>query len=124
MCPSPPYEQVLNMGGKLRGYVGIAGSYIYERLAMAAAEAKSGLPDTLRWATRGRLLLAFTGAPFTARLTPAGPGTPPCTVECRRCGAGAFTGELLVETSRLAAVPFLKLVAGGSGRGRTRACGV
>ena len=94
---------------------------VVDRLAMAAAEAKSGLPDTLRCATRGRLLEPLSGAPFAARLTPtpAAPGCPPWAVECRRCGAEAFTGELLEDTSRLllTAVPFLKLVAGGSGSG-------
>ena len=93
---------------------------------MAAAEARSGLPDTLRCATRGRLLEAFNGAPLTARLTPAGPGGPPWTVECLRCGADPLTGELLLDTSRLVltAAPFLKLVAGGSGSGLMRDCGV
>jgi hypothetical protein len=93
-----------------------------DRLAIAAAEARSGLPDTLRCATRGRLLEAFSGAPLTARLTPAGPGGPPWIVEWRRCGAEPLTGELLLDTSRLvvAVVLFLKLVAGGSGSGRTR----
>jgi hypothetical protein len=98
------------------------------RLAMAAAEARSGLPETLRCAALGRPLPieALRGAPFAVRLVPAAPGTVPWTVEWRRCGADCFTGELLLDTSRLAGAtaPFLKLVAGGSGSGRTRACGV
>jgi hypothetical protein len=53
------------------------------RLAMAAAEARSGLPDTLRCAARGRPLplAAFNGAPFAARLVPAAPVASPWTVE-------------------------------------------
>lgn len=67
---------------------------------MAAAEARSGLPDTLRWAARGRPLplVALSGAPFAARLVPAAPGASPCTVEWRLAGADVFTGELLLDT--------------------------
>lgn len=52
------------------------------KLAAAAAEARSDLPDTLRCATRGRLLVAGAGAPFTVLLMPAPTGAPD-TVECR-----------------------------------------
>jgi hypothetical protein len=93
----------------------------HTRLAAAAADAMSGFPETLLWAARGRLLIALRGAPLAARLTAVALGTP-WTVEWRR---GPFTGELL-GISRLVfmAVPFLMLVTGGSGRGRTRPCGV
>jgi hypothetical protein len=90
---------------------------------MAAAEARSGLPETLRCAARGRPLAeGLSGAPFAARLVPEPPGASPWFVECRRCGAEALTGEWLLDTSRcaLAAVPFRKLGAGGSGSGRAR----
>lgn len=82
----------------------------------------SAFPDTLRCAARGRLLVALSGAPFAARLTAVEPGAP-WTVEWRL--GTPFTGELL-GTSRFefTAVPFLRLVTGGSGSGRTRACGV
>ncbi|KAF2709964.1 hypothetical protein K504DRAFT_248687 [Pleomassaria siparia CBS 279.74] len=46
------------------------------RLAIAAAEARSGFPDTLRCAALGRLLVTFSGAPFAVRLAPATPGAP------------------------------------------------
>jgi len=92
-------------------------------LANAAAAARSDFPDAVRWATRGRLLVAFKGAPLTLRFTPAAPCAPG-TVESR-LGAAGFTGEL-PETSRLPATagPLLKLVTGGSGRGRARCEGV
>ena len=52
------------------------------KLAAAAAEAKSALPDTLRCETRGRLLVTGAGAPFTVLFMPAPTGAPD-TVECR-----------------------------------------
>jgi hypothetical protein len=60
---------------------------------MAAAEARSGFPDTLRCAARGSPLplVALSGAPLAARLVPAAPGARPCTVEWRLGGAEVLT---------------------------------
>jgi hypothetical protein len=89
------------------------------RLAAAAAAARSDFPDTFRWAIRGRLLVAGAGAPLMALLIPAPAGG---TADCRLGPLGPLlTGEL-PDTWRSDTItaPFLKLVAGGSGRGRTR----
>lgn len=102
------------------------------KLAAAAAAAKSTLfPPPIP--TRGVLVtlgraLPCTAVPFIVLFTPVLALLPcdPATVECRFGPAGAavvLLGDwLLIVTSRvLTAEPFLKLVAGGSGRGRVLA---
>lgn len=85
------------------------------------------MPTRVVLVTLGRAL-PCTAVPFSVLFTPV-PALLPCnpfTVDCRLGPAGAaidFIGDwLLVVASRvLTAEPFLKLVAGGSGRGRVLA---
>jgi len=84
------------------------------KLAAAAAEAKSGFPDALRGATLGKL--EPIAAPVDDLFTPTD-DCKPLIVECR-LGAEGLIGELLGMSRFLTADPFLKLVAGGSGKGR------
>ena len=73
--------------------------------------------------TRGKPLLVPPGAstaPVEVRLLPAVEGTRPLTADCLRVveAATGLLGLAPLASLCLTAVPFLKLVAGGSGRGR------
>ena len=86
------------------------------RLVAAAAVARSGFPLILLAATRGNADPGVVLEVLMPRL-PGVDGGKPLTVECR-LPTGGLTGEL-PDTSRLRTkLPFLRLVAGGSGRGR------
>jgi len=90
--------------------------------AFAPADAKSCRALMLR-VTRGRLeALAAMPGPVLRRLLPV-ELLNPLTVDCRR-PAAIRTGLAPLASRPLTAVPFLKLVAGGSGSGRMLADGV
>jgi hypothetical protein len=92
--------------------------------AVAPADAKPASCFALTLlVTRGKLLPAFAGArtaPVEVRLLPAVEGTKPLTTDCLRVveDATGLLGLAPLASLCLTAVPFLKLVAGGSGRGR------
>ena len=91
--------------------------YFLAIATVAPAEAKSCFALTFL-VTRGRPLLPGTRtAPVLVRLLPAATVAPPFTVDCLRGGA-ALLGLELDASRGLIAMPFLKLVAGGSGSGR------
>ena len=84
---------------------------------VAPADARSCRALTLRVATRGRLLFPEARiGPVLIRLVPAVAVMPPLMFDTRRVVGGGFLVGL-ASRARLTAVPFLKLVAGGSGSG-------